>query len=147
MNLEERIKATADLEVAFEELRSDEGLEMFVEGHGLQSRRFVWSWSDEKRGIDISLPYARVLSSKEVQSADDDEIEAAIGMAMLVLALGDEAIEGRIEISSGEDGTDYRVWSADGTLEESGKDWGPLVRRLEGLLPAGGEELLDIILP
>ncbi len=147
MNLEERVKATADLEVAFEELRSDEGLEMFVEGHGLQSRRFVWNWSDEKRGIEISLPYARVLSSEEIQADDDDKIEAAIRMAMLLLALGDEAIEGRIEISNGEDGTEYRLWSADGTLEESGRDWSVLARRLEALLTASGEEDLRIILP
>ena len=40
----ERIEAVAGLETALEEIKSGEGLSTFVEGHGLQSRRFRFGW-------------------------------------------------------------------------------------------------------
>ena len=56
-----------DLKAALAELESDEGLEMFVEGHGLQSRYFAFSWQSGELEIDYNLPYARVLSGDDIQ--------------------------------------------------------------------------------
>ncbi len=147
MSAEERIRAIAELKEALEELRSDEGLATFVEGHGVQSMVFAWRWSDGKRDVDIRLPYARVMESEERQKADDDEIAAAINMALLLLLIDDEAIEGRISVFCDDTGTGYSVWSADGQLEDSGEDWHVLVHRIEALLPADAESTLNIIWP
>lgn len=40
----------------------------------------------------------------------------------------------------------YAVYTADGTLEDSGRDWTPLVKRLETALGAASESL-SIIWP
>ena len=40
-------EAINELKAALVELESDEGLEMFVEGHGLQSRYFAFSWQSD----------------------------------------------------------------------------------------------------
>ena len=56
-----------DLKAALAELESDEGLEMFVEGHGHQSRYFAFSWQSGELEIDYNLPYARVLSGDDIQ--------------------------------------------------------------------------------
>jgi len=37
----------------------------------------------------------------------------------------------RISVSCDDHGTTYAVYSADGEVEDSGTDWGPLVKRLE----------------
>ena len=41
---EKRMEALAGLEEALEEIKNGEGLSTFVEGHGLQSRRFRFEW-------------------------------------------------------------------------------------------------------
>ena len=51
-----------ELKAALAELESDDGLEMFVEGHGLQSRYFAFSWQSDELEIDYNLPYARSVS-------------------------------------------------------------------------------------
>ncbi len=126
-------QAAAELVVVLEELAAKEELSRFTEGHGVQSRRFVWSWSDGQLDIAIDLPCARVLSDAETQAADAAEISGAVRMAILLLALGD-AIEEKIEIACDDRGTRYAVWAADGTLEDSGEDWQVLLHRLEPLL-------------
>ncbi len=146
MQENDRLAAIAALKETLEELRSEEGLTTFVEGHGVMSRRFVWRWSDDKCTVDIELPYACALKSPEEQSADDDEIEAAVKMALLLLSLGD-AIEGQISIACDETGVSYSVWSEDGTLEDAGDDFRPLIRRIEEMLPSDAESGLSIIWP
>lgn len=52
------------------------GLTRFVGGHGIQSRVFEFARDDPALGIDIRLPYARVLSGEEACREDDAEIGA-----------------------------------------------------------------------
>ena len=75
-----------ELKAALAELESEEGLEMFVEGHGLQSRYFAFSWQSDGLEIEYSLPYARVLSDEGEQKLDAARIGAAIRLAILLLA-------------------------------------------------------------
>ena len=75
-----------ELKAALAELESDEGLEMFVEGHGLQSRYFAFSWQADGLEIGYNLPYARVLSDEDSQKLDAARIGAAIRLAILLLA-------------------------------------------------------------
>ena len=57
-----------ELKAALAELESEDGLERFVGGHGLQSRFFAFEWRGERLEIDFDLPYARVLSGEGVQT-------------------------------------------------------------------------------
>ena len=45
-----------------------------------------------------------------------------------------------------DDGTRYAVYGAGGTLEDSGTDWSPLVKRLENLI-GDASEPFSIIWP
>lgn len=146
MRDDERLAAIADLKVALEELDSEEGLTSFVEGHGMQSLFFVWRWDDEKRRVDFHLPYARVLETEGEQKDDNEEIAAAIKMAILLLSLGD-AMEERIEIECDEDGTRYSVRTTDGELVDSGDDWRVLVKRIEATIPEDLDSNIVIIWP
>ena len=126
-----RVDAAEELRTAFAELESDEGLTRFVGGHGIQSRVFEFEWSEPALEISFRIPYARVLSDEESQKEDDEEIGAAIRMAILLLTMvGHIGSASRIEVSCNERGTTYAVYSADGELEDSGTDWAPLVKRL-----------------
>ena len=130
-----RAEAAEELRAAFAELESGEGLTRFVGGHGIQSRVFEFEWSDPELEISFRIPYARVLSDEATQKADDEEIGAAIRMAMLLLATaGRMGSSSRLEVSCDDRGTTYAAYSADGELEDSGEDWVPLVRRLEAEL-------------
>ena len=80
-----RAEAVEELRVAFAELESGEGLTRFVGGHGIQSRVFEYEWSDPALEISFRIPYARVLSDEATQKEDDEEIGAAIRMAILLL--------------------------------------------------------------
>ena len=146
MRDDERLAAIADLKVALEELNTEEGLTSFVEGHGMQSLFFVWRWDDEKRRVDFHLPYARVLETEGEQKDDNEEIAAAIKMAILLLSLGD-AMEERIEIECDEDGTRYSVRTANGELADSGDDWRVLVKRIEATIPKDVDSNIVIIWP
>ena len=75
-----------ELKAAIAELESENGMERFVGGHGLQSRFFVFEWRDERLEIDFRLPYARVLSDEETQAEDTMKVGAAIRLAILLLA-------------------------------------------------------------
>ena len=70
MKDEATAETVGELRAAIAELESEDGLERFVEGHGLQSRYFAFKWDSARLAIDFRLPYARVLSDEEVQAED-----------------------------------------------------------------------------
>ena len=130
-----RAEAVEELRIALAEIESGEGLTHLVGGHGIQSRMFEYEWSDPALEISFRIPYACVLSDEASQKANDEEIGAAIRMAMLLLvAVGRMESGMRIELSCDDDGATYAVYAADGELEDSGTDWAPLVKRFESEL-------------
>jgi hypothetical protein len=142
-----RAEAAEELRAAFAELESDEGLTRFIGGHGVQSRIFEFEWSEPALEISYRIPYARILSDEESQKEDDEEIGAAIRMAILLLTTaGNVGATSRIEVSCDDRGTSYAVYAEDGELEDSGTDWSPLVRRLGAELN-NAPEALSIIWP
>ena len=133
---EQRAETVEALRFALGELESGNALSRFVEGHGLQSRYFVFSWDSDWLSIEYRLPYARVLSGEEEMSFDNARIGAAIRMAMLLLsATSAEAIlhdgEAELSVAAGEFGVRYAVSGPDGEEIDSAEDWQPLVARLE----------------
>ncbi len=141
---EGRAAAFEELKAALAELESGQDLTRFVGGHGFQGRVFQFEWSDPVLAIDFRLPYSRVLSGDA--ESDNEEIGAAIRMAMLLLMVDEEPI-GRVSVVCDDLGTLYYVFAGDGSLEDSGEDWSPLVRRLDGLLPEKDTSPMTIILP
>ena len=142
-----RADAIDELRAAFAELESGEGLTRLVGGHGIQSRVFEFEWSEPALEISFRIPYARVLSDEASQKDDEEEIGAAIRMAILLLStVGRLESVSRIEVSCDDRGTTYAVYSADGELEDSGSDWSPLVKRFEAEL-GDAPESLSIIWP
>ena len=142
-----RAKAVEELSAACAELESGAGLTRFVGGHGIQSRVFKFEWDDPALEISFTIPYARVLSSEASQKADDEEIGAAIRMAILLLtAVGRIGSASRIVVSCDDYGTAYSIYDADGELEDSGSDWAPLVKRLGSEL-SDSPETLSIFWP
>ena len=144
---EKRAAAIEDLRAAIAEIETGAGLTTLVGGHGIQSRVFEFAWDEPALEIDIRLPCGRVLSDEESQKDDDAEIGAAIRMAILLLTtVGKPGAASRLEVACNGRGTTYAVYAADGTLEDAGADWAPLVRRLETVL--GGEtEAVSVIWP
>ena len=142
-----RAEAVEELRAAFAEIESGEGLTRLVGGHGIQSRVFEFEWSEPALEISFRIPYARVLSDEASQKGDDEEIGAAIRMAILLLTTAGrlESVS-RIEVSCDDHGTAYAVYGAEGELEDSGADWGPLVKRFEAELGDAAEPL-SIIWP
>ena len=142
-----RAEAVEELRAAFAELESGEGLTRLVGGHGIQSRVFEFEWSEPALEISFRIPYARVLSDEATQKDDDEEIGAAIRMAILLLStVGRLESVSRILVSCDDRGTTYAVFSADGEIEDSGEDWSPLLKRLESEL-GDSSESLSIIWP
>ena len=142
-----RAAAAAELRAAFAEIESGAGLTHLVGGHGVQSRVFEFEWSEPSLEIDFRLPCERVLSDEESQKADDEEIGAAIRMGILLLTTAGRADgASRIEVACTDRGTSYAVYAADGALEDSGEDWGPLVRRLEAAL-GDAQDAVSVIWP
>ena len=142
-----RAEAVEELRVAFAELESGEGLTRFVGGHGIQSRVFEYEWSDPALEISFRIPYARVLSDEASQKDDEEEISAAIRMAILLLStVGRMESVSQISVSCDDRGTTYAVYSADGEVEDSDTDWMPLVKRFEAEL-GDAPESLSIIWP
>ena len=68
---EQRTEAVEALRSALAELESGNELSDFVEGHGLQSWNFVFSWRSDWLSISYRLPYARILSGEEPVSLDN----------------------------------------------------------------------------
>ena len=127
-----------ELKAALAELESDEGLEMFVEGHGLQSRYFAFSWQSDDLEIDYNLPYARVLSDEDAQKLD----AARIGAGGALLHDG----EASLSVTADESGASYSIVGPDGEEVDSGEEWGPLIARLGADLPAAADDF-QIIWP
>ena len=143
-----RADAVEELRAAFAELESGEGLTRLVGGHGIQSRVFEFEWSEPALEISFRIPYARVLSDETAQKEDDEEIGAAIRMAILLLStVGRMESASRIAVSCDDRGTSYAIYNAEGELEDSGTDWSPLVKRLESELGYSSAEPLSIICP
>ena len=140
-----------ELKAALAELESDDGLEMFVEGHGLQSRYFAFSWQSDGLEIEYNLPYARVLSEEEEQKLDAARIGAAIRLAILLLAsLSNGALlhdgEALLSVTADETGASYSVVDSDGEVVDSSDEWEPLIARLEADFPNVGDNV-QIIWP
>lgn len=133
-----------ELRAALAELESGEGLSRFVEGHGLQSRVFVFSWESEELSIDFVLPCERVLSDEEERALDALRVGSALRLAILLLSA---AAEGRLlaegeaglSVSADEDGVRYAVSGPDGGVIDEAEDWDPLVARLDAALPDGDD--------
>lgn len=133
-----------ELRAALAELESGEGLGRFVEGHGLQSRFFAFSWESEGLSIEFRLPYARVLAEEDDRNQDAARVGAAIRMAILLLAVAAEGKllaegEARISVEADEDGARYSISGPDGETIDAGDDWDPLVARLDAALPGGDD--------
>ena len=136
---------------ALAELESDDGLEMFVEGHGLQSRYFAFSWQSDELEIDYNLPYARVLSDEDAQKLDAARIGAAIRLAILLLASSSSGAllhdgEASLSVTADESGASYSFVDSDGEEVDSGEEWGSLIARLETDLPTAADDV-QIIWP
>ena len=147
----ERAETVEALRSALGELESGNALSRFVEGHGLQSRYFVFSWSSDWLSIEYRLPYARVLSGEEEMSFDNARIGAAIRMAILLLSSASaEALlhdgEALLSVEAGESGARYAITDRDGEEVDSADDWQPLISRLENDISSAGESL-QIIWP
>ncbi len=133
-----------ELRAALAELESGEGLSRFVEGHGLQSRVFVFSWESEELSIDFELPCERVLSDEEERALDALRVGSALRLAILLLSA---AAEGRLlaegeaglSVAADEDGVRYAVSGPDGGVIDEAEDWDPLVARLDAALPDGDD--------
>ena len=133
-----------ELRAALAELESGEGLSRFVEGHGLQSRVFVFSWESEELSIDFVLPCERVLSDEEERALDALRVGSALRLAILLLSA---AAEGRLlaegeaglSVAAAEDGVRYAVSGPDGGVIDEAEDWDPLVARLDAALPDGDD--------
>ena len=139
-----------ELKAALAELESEEGLEMFVEGHGLQSRYFAFSWQSDGLEIEYSLPYARVLSDEGEQKLDAARIGAAIRLAILLLASSSSGAllhdgETALSVTADETGASYSIVDADGEVIDSGEGWEPLIARLDADLPAAAD--IQVIWP
>ena len=142
-----RAEAVEELRAAFAELESGGGLTRFVGGHGIQSRVFEFEWHEETLEISFRLPYERLLQDEASQKEGDEEIAAAMRMAILLLTTaGRMESPSRIEVTCNDRGTTYAVYSADGELEDSGTDWAPLVKRFEAEF-GDASEPLSIIWP
>ena len=142
-----RAEAVEVLRSALTELERGEGLTRLVGGHGLQSRVFEFEWREPSLEISYRLPYGRVLADESEQHEDEEEISAAIRMAILLLTTVERRGDGsRISVSCYDRGTSYAVYNAEGELEDSGSDWAPLVKRFESEL-GDSSEPLSIIWP
>ena len=143
-----RAQTLEELRAVLAELESGEELTRFVGGHGIQSRVFEFEWSEPSLEISFRLPYARVLSDEETQKADEEEIGAAIRMAILLLTSSASLKDvSKIAVSCDDRGATYEIYSADGELGDYGGDWAPLVKRFESELGDSSAEPLSIIWP
>ena len=146
-----RVEAMEALHSALGELESGNALADFVEGHGLQSWYFVFSWRSDWLSISYRLPYARVLSGEDEVSFDNARIGAAIRMAILLLASDSGEVllhdgEAELSVEAGESGVRYAIADSNGDEIDSCDDWQPLIARLENDIPSAGESL-QIIWP
>lgn len=149
---EKRERTLTALREALAELERGEGCGTFMEGHGLQSRRFHFEWREPSLEIDFRLPWGRVLSDEEQQQLDDVRIGAACRMAILLLSAAGEGSllaegEARLSVSAEESGERYAIFGPDGAVMDSAGDWGTLVARLAAAFPEESDGAPQIFWP
>ena len=150
--MKERRRETIErLKEAMAEMETEDGLVRFVEGHGVQSRIFAFSWLSDDLEINVRLPFARVLSDEEEQQLDTARIGAAIKLAILMLSSSDAGTllqegEKSISVFADQSGPGYSVTGENGEEIDSADDWQPLISRLENDISSAGESL-QIIWP
>ncbi len=127
----DREAVLAELAAALASLEGGGPPAPFLGGHGIQSRLFEFAWSDPALEIDFRLPWGLALDDEEPRRARDAEVGAAIRLAMLLLQAPAAEDGGRMAIAADSRGVSYSVFAQDGSLEDAGDDWEPLVRRLE----------------
>ena len=147
----------ADLEAVVSGIETGALPARFVQGHGLQSRRFRFDWSDDVLALHFDLPCCRVLSGDEQIRADEAEIAAACRMGLLLLAahadgklLHGEDGEASLAATCDDFGARYAIRNAEGETLDAGDGWAVLAARLEGAFaPDAGTaaESVSIILP
>ena len=150
-------KTIAELGAVVSGIETDGLSARFIEGHGLQSRRFRFDWSDDLLALHFDLPCRRLLSSEEAQCADEAEIAAACRMGLLLLVarrdgklLRDAEGEASLAATCDDFGARYAIRDAEGETLDAGDGWAVLAARLEGAFaPDAGtaEEPVSIILP
>ena len=152
-NIATQRKNTIDeLHGALAQLESGEGLSRFVEGHGLNSNYFSFSWSEPTLDIDIELPYACVLTEADEQADDDAEISASIRMAILLLiAAGNGTLlqdgEARLSVFNDGDSIGWTVYGTDDDILDDAEEWDSLAARLENAVPVDDKNSKSIIWP
>ena len=130
----DRATATAELSATLAALEDGGPPAPFLGGHGIQSLFFEFAWSDPALEIDFRLPWGLALDEEESRRARDAEVGAAIRLAILLLQAPAAEDGGRITVAADSRGVSYAVFAPDGSLEDAGDDWEPLVRRLETVL-------------
>ena len=151
MTMENIDKAKSVLETVVSGIETDGLPARFVQGHGLQSRYFAFSWQSEGLEIEYNLPYARVLSDEDAQKLDASRIGAAIRLAILLLATSSSGAllhdgEASLSVTADDTGASYSIVGSDGEVVDSGDEWEPLVARLAADLPNVGDNV-QIIWP
>ena len=146
-------KTIAELGEVVSGIETDGLSARFIEGHGLQSRRFRFDWTDDT----LTLPCRRLLSSEETQCADEAEIAAACRLGLLLLAarrdgklLRGEEGEASLAATCDDFGARYAIRDAEGETLDAGDGWAVLAARLEGAFAPDAEtaeEAVSIILP
>ena len=144
-----REAAMAELQNALAELESGTELSGLKAGHGVQSRRFSFSWSEPDLAIDFEMPYSRVLSDEEAQRAENTDIGAAVRLALLLLeAAGRGTLlqegESSLRVSIAEGGAEYLFLNEEGDLADSGGNLAVLASRLELSAPRDGTAMTII---
>jgi len=157
MTMENIDKTIAELGAVVSGIETDGLPARFVQGHGLQSRRFRFDWSDDLLALHFDLPCCRVLSGDEQSRDDEAEIAAACRMGLLLLVarrdgklLRDAEGEASLAAICDDFGARYAIRDAEGETLDAGDGWAVLAARLEGVFaPDAGtaEEAVSIILP
>jgi len=150
--MKERRRETIErLKEAMAEMETEDGLVSFVEGHGVQSRFFAFSWRSDDLEIDFRLPFARALSDEEEQQLDTARVGAAIKLAILMLSSSDAGTllhegEKSISVFADQSGPGYSVTGENGEEIDSGDSFEPLVARMDAAF-GGEKEQLVVIWP
>lgn len=132
-------------------VENGEGPAWFASGHGLQSRVFRFEWREPSLEIELSLPFARLLSGEDALREDDAELGAAIRMAALLLvAAGAGTLlqdgESRLRVVHDGRRAAWNAFGPDGAPIGRAGDWTTLAARLEAVFPRE-EGSVSVILP